>query len=100
MSPFEDVHVTAKHSGYGTATDDGTGTMTNDRLSLLTRHLEGHRVSVALVDGSRLDDCELVSAGRHGSQSLWLYANGSDTFVTIRDVADVWEVRPALPPPR
>ena len=67
--------------------------MTNDRLRVLTRHLEGHRVGVALVDGSRLDDCELVSAGRHGSESLWLYSNGADTFVTIGDVTDVWEAR-------
>ena len=69
--------------------------MTNDRIRVLTRHLEGHRVGVALVDGSRLDDCELVSAGRHGSESLWLYSNGADTFVTIRDVTDVWEARPS-----
>lgn len=69
--------------------------MTNDRLGFLTRHLEGRRVSVALVDGSRLDDCQLVSAGRHGTPSLWLFTNGADTFVTMLDVADVWEVRPS-----
>ena len=67
--------------------------MTNDRLRVLTKHLEGHRVSVALVDGSRLDDCQLVSAGRHGVQSLWLHSNGADVFVTIQDVTDVWEIR-------
>lgn len=67
--------------------------MTNDRLRVLARHLEGHRVGVALVDGSRLDDCQLVSAGRDGAESLWLYSNGADTFVTILDVTDVWEVR-------
>ena len=69
--------------------------MTDDRLCFLTRHLEGRRVCVALVDGSRLDDCQLVSAGRHGAPSLWLYANGADTFVTMLDVTDVWEVRPS-----
>ena len=67
--------------------------MTSDRLHVLTRHLEGRRVGVALVDGSRLDDCWLVSAGRHGAEILWLYNNGADTFVTIPDVTDVWEVR-------
>ena len=67
--------------------------MTNDRLRLLTRHLEGRRVGVALADGSRLDDCQLISAGRHGAASLWLYSNGADTFVTLQDVTDVWEVR-------
>ena len=69
--------------------------MTDDRLQLLTRHLEGQRVGVSLVDGSRFDDCQLVSVGRHGAESLWLYTNGADTFVTIQDVTDVWEARPA-----
>ena len=66
--------------------------MTDDRLQLLTRHLEGQRVGVSLVDGSRLDDCQLVSVGR---ESLWLYNNGADTFVTVLDVTDIWEARPA-----
>jgi hypothetical protein len=65
--------------------------MTTDRLAELTRHLEGRRVSVALVDGSRIDDCELVSA--HGPHSLWLYSNGNDTFVARGQVTDLWEVR-------
>ena len=59
------------------------------------RGLEGRHVSVALADGSRLDDCELVSAGRHGVDSLWLYADGADTFVPLGDVTGVWEVVPA-----
>jgi hypothetical protein len=66
-----------------------------ERLRLLTRHLEGRRVGVALADGSRLDDCQLVSAGRDGAPGLWLYANGADTFVTMLDVTDIWEVRPS-----
>jgi hypothetical protein len=69
--------------------------MTTDRLRLLTRHLEGRRVGVALVGGSRLDDCQLISAGRHGAEDLWLYHNGADTFVTLRDVTDLWEARPS-----
>jgi hypothetical protein len=56
------------------------------------RCLEGHHVSVVLADGSRLDDCELVSAGRHGVNSLWLYANGADTIVPLGAVTGVWEV--------
>ena len=72
--------------------------MTDERLHLLTRHLEGHRVGVALADGSRLDDCQLVSAGRPGSPSLWQGStpNGADTFVTMLEVTDVWEFRPSL----
>jgi hypothetical protein len=44
--------------------------MTNDRLAEFSKGLEGCRVSVALVDGSRIDDCELVSAGHQGVQNL------------------------------
>ncbi len=65
--------------------------MTVDRVSNLIGHLEGHRVSVALTDGSRLDDCELVSAGHHGASTLWLYVNGGDLFVPVADVTDAWE---------
>jgi hypothetical protein len=69
--------------------------MTKEWLSALVQGLEGYRVSVALVDGSRIDDCQLVSAGHHGDDRLWLYSNGADTFVPIVDVADLWETAPA-----
>jgi hypothetical protein len=65
---------------------------TGEGLAELSKDLEGSRVSVALVDGTRIDDCELVSAGRHGATSLWLYTNGADTFVALTDVVDLWEV--------
>ena len=67
--------------------------MTSDRVAALTRGLEGHRVSIALADGSRIDDCALVSAGRRGDGRLWLYINGADTFVPLSDVTDLWEPR-------
>jgi hypothetical protein len=68
-------------------------------LAALSKDLEGFRVSIALVDGTRIDDCELVSAGRPGATSLWLYTNGADTFVALADVAALWEVPfPARPP--
>ena len=57
------------------------------------RSLEGRRVSVALRDGSRIDDCQLVSAGRRGRMALWLYA-GVDVFVPLRQVIDLWERAP------
>jgi hypothetical protein len=66
--------------------------MTSAGVGELIRYLEGRHVNVALTDGSRLDDCELVSAGRRGVQSLWLYANGADTFVALVDVSEVSEV--------
>ena len=64
--------------------------MTVERVSSLIGHLEGRRVSLALADGSRLDDCELVSAG-HGAPTLWLFWNGNDLFVPVDAVTDAWE---------
>jgi hypothetical protein len=54
--------------------------------------LEGRQVSVALRNGSRLDDCQLVSAPRAGTATLWLFSNGDDVFVPAGDVVEVWEV--------
>jgi hypothetical protein len=54
--------------------------------------LEGHRLSVALRDGSRVDDCQLVSAGRGTVRSLWVYTNGADAFLSIDDIVAIWEV--------
>ena len=67
--------------------------MTNHRVVALTKGLEGQRVSIALADGSRIDDCALVSAGRRGDGRLWLYCNGADTFVPLSEVTDLWEPR-------
>lgn len=64
--------------------------MTRTTLQLL----EGRQVSVALRDGSRIDDCQLVSAARATTATLWLFTNGDDVFVPIDDIIDVWE--PAL----
>ena len=61
--------------------------MTKTTLQLL----EGRQVSVALRDGSRIDDCQLVSAGRNGTASLWLFTNGADLFVALADVTAIWE---------
>lgn len=56
--------------------------------------LEGHQVSVALDDGSRIDDCQLVSGVRPGVETLWLFDNGADRFVALQHVMDVWEAAP------
>ncbi len=53
--------------------------------------LEGQQVSVSLRDGARIDDCQLVSAGRSATSTLWLFSNGTDVFVSLGDVVDVWE---------
>ncbi len=55
------------------------------------RSLEGRYVSLALSGGARIDDCQLISAGRPGTSTVWVFAGGSDTFVPVADVLDVWE---------
>jgi hypothetical protein len=64
--------------------------MTRKRMGKLTT-LEGRQVSVALRNGDRLDDVQLVSAGRNRVGTLWLFTNGADTFIEVEDVIDVWE---------
>ena len=54
--------------------------------------LEGRQVSVALRNGCRIDDCQLVSAPRARTGTLWLFSNGDDMFVSLADVTDIWEV--------
>jgi hypothetical protein len=57
------------------------------------RSLEGQRVSLALGDGSRIDDCQLVSAPRGQSDRVWLCVGGQDRFVALDDIADAWPAR-------
>lgn len=51
------------------------------------RRLEGLGVSLALSDGSRLDDVTLVSAR---GLTLWIFDNGEDVFVPFADIIDFW----------
>ena len=55
------------------------------------RQLEGYRVSVALSNGDRLDDCDLVAGPRGSTNRLWLFTGGLDLFVPLTDVVAVWE---------
>ena len=64
--------------------------MTENRRTAL-RELQGHRVTLALRDGTRIDDAQLVSAGSRGTRSLWLFNNGADTFVALEDVLELWD---------
>jgi hypothetical protein len=57
------------------------------------RSLEGQRVSLALGDGSRIDDCHLVSAPRGQSDRVWVCVAGKDVFVEVADIADAWPAR-------
>jgi hypothetical protein len=64
--------------------------MSKHRMNQL-RALEGRRISVALADGSRINDGQLVSAGRTQLRTIWVFADGTDTFVPLTDVVDLWE---------
>ena len=55
------------------------------------RKFEGQQVCLALADGSRIDDCSLVSAGRGRADTVWVFVNGIDTFIRLADVVAVWE---------
>lgn len=55
------------------------------------RALEGRYVSLALTGGGRIDDCQLISAGRPGTATVWVFTAGADAFVAVADVLDVWE---------
>ena len=54
--------------------------------------LEGRLVHLSMLDGSRLDDVNLVSA-RAGT--LWIYAHGEDFFLPVETVVNVWEAPPS-----
>jgi hypothetical protein len=64
--------------------------MTATRVREL-RSLEGRRVGLALAGGHRIDDCDLVSAGRGRCGTVWIFTNGADQFVSHREVVDYWE---------
>jgi hypothetical protein len=65
--------------------------MRSERLKRQFAHnLEGRTVSIALADGSRIDDATLVSVGRAAARTLWLFSNGADVFVAHGDVIDLW----------
>ena len=56
------------------------------------RRLQGRHVAVALFDGTRLDDCQLVSVGRSTNGTLWLLVDDVDRIVPVDDVVDVVEL--------
>jgi hypothetical protein len=65
--------------------------------NLQFRNFEGRRVSVSLADGSRLDDCQLVSAGQPRLRTLWVHSNGVDVFIPRADILDIWEPPMSVP---
>jgi hypothetical protein len=65
-----------------------------DRLAALV----GNNVDLALEDGTRIDDCQLVSLVRNPRVgSVWIFRNGDDAFVPVDAIVDVWEIRHTIP---
>jgi predicted peptidase len=60
--------------------------MTAEKRRELHR-FEGSSISLALADGSRLDDVQLVSAR---GMKLWIFSGGDDRFVPVSQVIDAW----------
>ncbi len=75
-------------------TDTDTGGSVPATSARALRELEGREVSLSMADGSRLDAVTLVSAGRGGTPTVWIYAGGIDVFVPRPHVIDAWECGP------
>jgi len=68
-----------------------------EQIHLTLRHLEGRRVGLVLNDGTRIIDAQLISAGRPGLTSVWILVDGSDSFIPVMTVTEVWEIPHANP---
>lgn len=68
-----------------------------DQVHVTLRHLEGRRVGLTLDDGSRILDAQLISAGRPGLSSVWVLVDGTDSFIPMMTVTEVWEIAQANP---
>jgi hypothetical protein len=69
-------------------TSDDSGASAEGLTAL--RQYQGRRVSISLVDGTVLSECLLVSAGRGGVQTTWVFTEGADVFIRRADVAEIW----------
>jgi len=68
-----------------------------EQIHLTLRHLEGRRVGLLLNDGTRIVEAQLISAGRPGLTSVWILIDGSDSFIPVLTVTEVWEIPQANP---
>jgi hypothetical protein len=68
-----------------------------EQIHLTLRHLEGRRVGLVLSDGTRIVGAQLISAGRPGLSSVWVLVDGTDSFIPVMTVTEVWEIPPANP---
>ena len=68
-----------------------------EQIHQTLRHLEGRQVGLVLSDGSRILDAQLISAGRPGLSSVWILIDGTDNFIPVLTVTEVWEITAASP---
>jgi hypothetical protein len=68
-----------------------------EQIHQALRHLEGRQVGLVLTDGSHILDAQLISAGRPGLSSVWILIDGTDNFVPLLAVTQVWEISAATP---
>jgi hypothetical protein len=68
-----------------------------EQIHQTLRHLEGRQVGLVLTDGSRILDAQLISAGRPGLSSVWILIDGTDNFIPLLAVTQVWEITTATP---
>jgi hypothetical protein len=60
----------------------GSGDEVMDSMRKRLVALLGSKVNLALDDGTRLDDCELISLSRSRRvRTAWIFRGGNDTFV-------------------
>ena len=71
--------------------------MAEQPIHQMLRHLQGRQVGLVLRDGSRVLDAQLISAGRPGLSSVWVLVDGTDDFIPVMTVTEVWEISPANP---
>lgn len=68
-----------------------------EQIHQTLRHLEGRQVALVLDDGSRILDAQLISAGRPGLSSVWVLIDGTDSFIPVMTVTEIWEISAANP---
>jgi hypothetical protein len=78
---YEEYTVTTWISSIPTPSASST------QLLAELKALEGDRIDVTLRDGSRLEDCQLVSTGRLWNKSIWVLQEDVDLFIRIGDIA-------------
>lgn len=54
--------------------------------------LRGRQVGLVLADGTRIDECRLLSAGHPPTNTVWLVSDGADVLVRRDELMAVWEV--------